>query len=235
MTKSAADNIKTFLNNHNIYPQNLEPYLKAFTHKSLNPNPDMNYETLELLGDVVIKLVITSKLLSLYPAASEGDLAKQRSILIQDKLLAQISQEIGLGALLICGENEKTNKISEKNSILADLLESLIGALYLEQGLAVTEIFTLYLFENIITNKSRLKEHADNKTQLQELTQSLGAGLPDYTIIKEEGPDHKKTYTVKASIQINNENISTISKNNTKKEAEQKAAKLLIQKISKIK
>jgi ribonuclease-3 len=195
----------------------------------------MNYERLEFLGDVVIKLIITDELLRLYPDSNEGLLAKKRAIYIQDRLLAVIAKSIGLDKLVICGENEKKNKTNEKASVLADLLESIAGAVYLDCGLEKTKKFILGLFKDILTNQTLIEELTDNKTKLQEITQSLISGTPTYETIKEEGPDHKKIFTIKVSITVKDKIYSTISTDKTKKIAEQKAALLLIEKLKNLK
>ncbi|MDD4527426.1 MAG: ribonuclease III [Candidatus Margulisbacteria bacterium] len=235
MTKIIQENINNFLGSFNIYPENIEIYKTALTHKSANNKPGKNYERLEFLGDVVMKLILTDELLQLYPESSEGLLAQQRAMFIQDRLLAKISKTIGLEKLLICGENERVNKIHQEDSLLADLLESLTGAIYLDKGIEKAKEFILMLFKDALLNQALINELTDNKTKLQEITQSLISGTPIYEIIKEEGPDHKKTFTVKVSITIKKEIYSTISTDKTKKIAEQKAAQLLIEKIKSLK
>ena len=235
MTEVTDNSIINFLGRFNISPESIDIYKKALTHRSINTQPGLNYERLEFLGDVVIKLIITDELLRLYPDSNEGLLAKKRAIYIQDRLLAVISKSIGLDRMVICGENENKNKTNEKPSVLADLLEALAGAVYLDLGLEKAKEFILGLFKDTLTNQSLTLELTDNKTKLQEITQSLISGTPTYETIKEEGPDHKKVFTIKVSITIQNEVYSAINTDKTKKIAEQKAALLLIEKIKNIK
>ncbi len=235
MTAIAEKNILNFLVKFRITPKNFEIFKKAFTHRSINTRPGMNYERLEFLGDVVIKLIITDELLRLHPFSTEGLLANKRAMYIQDRLLAVITKSIGLDKLVICGDNEIKNKINEKTSVMADLLESLTGAIYVDQGIEKAKEFILSLFKDALNNESLIKELADNKTILQEITQSLTSGIPTYETIKEEGPDHKKVFTIKVSIKIKNKTYSSISTDKTKKIAEQKAALLLIETLNKLK
>ena len=137
--------------------------------------------------------------------------------------------------MVICGENEKNNKINEKQSVQADILESITGAIYLDLGPLKAKGFILSLFKDILTDHTLIEELTDNKTKLQEITQSLISGTPTYETIKEEGPDHKKSFTIKVSINIKNDIYSAINTDKTKKIAEQKAALLLIEKIKNIK
>ncbi len=231
MTEVTNTTIKKFLEKFNIFPEDFEIYTKSLTHRSINVQPGMNYERLEFLGDVVIKLIITDELLRIYPDSNEGILAKKRAIYIQDRLLAVISKSIGLDKMVICGDNEQNNKINEKQSVLADLLESITGAIYLDQGSEKAKAFILSLFNDILTDQTLIEELTDNKTKLQEITQSLISGTPIYETIKEEGPDHKKIFTIKVSITIKDKIYWTTSTEKTKKIAEQKAALLLIEKL----
>ncbi len=235
MSQTKNELINTFLRSQNIFSENINIYKTALTHKSANNKPGENYERLEFLGDVIIKLIITEELIKIYPEANEGILAKQRAIFIQDRLLANLSKSIGLDNIVICGRNETNHKINKELSLLADLLESLAGAIYLDQGMKKAKEFILSLFNDTLTNQELIKELTDNKTKLQEITQSLVSQTPIYETIKEEGPDHKKVFTVKVSITIKNKTYSTISTEKTKKIAEQKAAQLLIEQLDNLK
>lgn len=223
--------IINLLAKYNISPTNLQTYQKAFTHRSLNSKTGMNYERLEFLGDAVIKLILTEKLLELYPNEPEGVLSKKRAMYVQDKLLSKISKEIELNKIILCGKNEKDNQLSENYSVLADLLESLTAAIYMDKGFQTAKNFIYELFKDVFSSSVLTKELRDNKTILQEITQDFTPKLPKYETLKETGPDHKKMFTVKVSIALNNKDYSATSTDSTKKLAEQKAAQLLIKKI----
>jgi len=207
-------------------------YQKALTHSSMDTRDGENYERLEFLGDVIVKLIVTEELMELYPDSDEGLLATKRALYVQDKLLAKISKDIGLGKLLICGANEEKNNIQEEISVLSDILESIIGAVYTDLGLEEAKKFGVLLFHELIIDESKVVDFMDNKTILQEITQSLQLGIPEYSIINEEGPDHEKVFTAKVSIMIEDAKVYQTSTDKTKKNAEQKAAKLLIEELT---
>ncbi|GAA3689543.1 ribonuclease III [Gordonia hankookensis] len=199
----------------------------ALTHRSYayeNGGLPTN-ERLEFLGDSVLGVVITERLYLRYPDKSEGELAKIRASVVNMHALADVARGLGPGGLgrhLYLGRGEEMTGGRDKDSILADGLESLLGALYLEHGLAECQTIILGLFDEIIGHAGHLGAGLDWKTSLQELSAEHGFGPPHYQI-SSTGPDHNKEFT--ATAMIAGEGLGEGS-GRTKKEAEQKAAAL---------
>ena len=201
----------------NFYNQKL--LTKCFTHKSYNPLE--NNEKLEFLGDRVLGLIISQNLLKFFPYDKEGDLDKKLASLVNKKQCAIIAKDLSLQEyILIKNSNNKTNIESK---VLSDCLESVIGCIYLDQGLEVAEKFIIKNWQKYL-NKSLITER-DSKTQLQEYSLKTYKLLPVYKLLDNKGPRHKPL--IKVSVKIkNSKNITATG--NSKKEAEQKAAKKLL-------
>jgi ribonuclease-3 len=198
---------------------------KALTHRSFayeNGGLPTN-ERLEFLGDSVLGLVVTTALFHDHPDLPEGRLAKLRASVVNSRALAEVARRLGphgLGAYLFLGRGEETTGGREKESILADTLEAVLGAIYLEHGLAVAGEVVHLLFDPVMAQAARLGAGLDWKTSLQELTATRGLGVPDYQI-EQTGPDHAKTFTAWAVVA--GARFGGVQ-GRTKKEAEQKAA-----------
>ena len=204
----------------NFYNQKL--LTKCFTHKSYNPLE--NNEKLEFLGDRVLGLIISQNLLKFFPNDNEGDLDKKLASLVNKKQCAIIAKDLSLQEyILIKNSNNKTNI---ENKVLSDCLESVIGCIYLDQGLEVAEKFIIKNWRKYL-NRSLITER-DSKTKLQEYSLKTYKLLPVYKLLDNKGPRHKPL--IKVSVKIkNSKNITAIG--NSKKEAEQKAAKKLLTSI----
>ena len=201
----------------NFYNQKL--LTKCFTHKSYNPVD--NNEKLEFLGDRVLGLIISQNLLKFFPNDKEGDLDKKLASLVNKKQCALIAKDINLQEyILIKNSNNKTNI---ENKVLSDCLESVIGCIYLDQGLEVAEKFIIKNWKKYL-NKSLITER-DSKTKLQEYSLKNYKSLPVYKLLENKGPRHKPLIKVSVNIK-NSKNITATG--NSKKEAEQKAAKKLL-------
>ena len=201
----------------NFYNQKL--LTKCFTHKSYNPLE--NNEKLEFLGDRVLGLIISQNLLKFFPNDKEGDLDKKLASLVNKKQCAVIAKDINLQEfILIKNSNNKTNI---ENKVLSDCLESVIGCIYLDQGLEVAEKFIIKNWRKYL-NKSLITER-DSKTKLQEYSLKNYKSLPVYKLLENKGPRHKPLIKVSVNIK-NSKNITATG--NSKKEAEQKAAKKLL-------
>lgn len=179
----------------------------ALTHRSYayeNGGLPTN-ERLELLGDAVLGLVIVEELFRQHPDSSEGDLAKLRNSIVNSQALAGVARELtddGLGAFLLLGRGEVNTGGHEKASILADTVESLLGAVYLEHGLEGARAVILRLFEDLLETAPTLGAALEWKSSLQELTASHGLGVPRYDV-SSEGPDHDRRFT--AVVYVNGE------------------------------
>ena len=205
----------------------------ALTHRSYayeNGGLPTN-ERLEFLGDSVLGVVITERLYLRYPERPEGELAKIRASVVNMHALADVARGLGEGGLgrhLFLGRGEEMTGGRDKDSILADGLESLFGAMYLDHGLETSQRIILDLFDEILDRAGQLGAGLDWKTSLQELAAERGYGPPQYQI-SSTGPDHSKEFTARAVI-AGEELGEGVGR--TKKEAEQKAASLAWQALT---
>ena len=197
----------------------------ALTHRSFsyeNGGLPTN-ERLEFLGDSVLGLTITEELYHRHPERSEGDLAKLRASIVNTQALADVGRHLsddGLGSYLLLGKGEENSGGADKSSILADGVESLLGAIYLEHGAAVAREVILRLFAGLLDTAPTLGAGLDWKSSLQEVTAARGLGVPVY-IVTSTGPDHDKEFTATVMI-ADSEHGKGVGR--TKKEAELKAA-----------
>ena len=205
---------------------NIDLLREAITHKSyVNENPDLNAkdnERLEFLGDAVLDLAISSYLFVNFPYYQEGELSKFKSMMVSEPSLSKIASDLDIGEYLLLGRGEEHTGGRKKESLLANALEAIIAAIYLDGGLPAADGFIRMVFVAQIQTITREGISLDYKTDLQEYCQGHDLELPSYRVSKEMGPDHKKTFEVE--ILINGEVLGLgIGKN--KKEAEQRAAK----------
>lgn len=184
-------------------------------------------ERLEFLGDAVLGLLISSYLYALYPEMPEGKLSYLRSRLVEASSCAQFVEELQLGCYLLLGKGEQQNDGRGRDSILADLFEAVIGALYLDGGLAapkgLVEQRLVGCIQKILDNPA-----ANFKAELQDYAQKKFHEVPSYQVTEESGPDHDKTFVV--TVQIKDQEMG-IGSGSSKKEAQQKAAKDAMQKL----
>lgn len=190
----------------------------AYEHGGLPPN-----ERLEFLGDSVLGVVVTDHLYREHPTLPEGQLAKLRASVVNMNALAGVARGLGdggLGAYLLLGRGEELTGGRDKASILADGLEAVIGAVYLEHGLEPARDLVHRLFDKLMAEAPQRGAGLDWKTSLQELTAAAGLGVPEY-LVDESGPDHRKEFTATVVVAGNSYGAGD---GRTKKEAEQKAA-----------
>jgi len=195
---------------------------RALTHRSYayeNGGLPHN-ERLEFLGDSVLGLVVTDTLYRRHPDLSEGQLAKLRAAVVNMRALAEVGRELDLGSFVRLGRGEVTTGGRDKSSILADTVEAVIGAVYLQHGFDLAADLVHRLFGGIIEDSATLGAGLDWKTSLQELTAQEALGVPEYSV-SEEGPDHAKVFTATAYVQGAALGHGT---GRSKKEAEQRAA-----------
>jgi ribonuclease III len=190
----------------------------AYEHGGLPTN-----ERLEFLGDAVLGLIVTDELYHRHPDRSEGDLAKLRASVVNTLALAEVGRRLsegGLGSHLLLGRGEANTGGADKSSILADGMESLLGAIYLHHGIEISREVILRLFGPLLDTAPTLGAGLDWKTSLQELTAARGLGAPSY-LVTSTGPDHDKEFTAVVVV-METEYGSGVGR--SKKEAEQKAA-----------
>ncbi len=205
--------------NEDILLQSLKhrSYLTITGEKRIKSN-----ERLELLGDAVLGLVVTDYLYHEYPDEEEGNLTNFKSLLVNHKILSTIGRDFGLGSLLLLNEAEERSGGRERESILADAIEAIIGAIYLDGGL---DAATKFIHSRITVRLTDLLANGllrNYKSLLQEYCQSLGLSGPFYNLVNESGPDHYKTFTIAVSV---NEEKLGFGEGHSKKNAEQKAAR----------
>ena len=200
---------------------------KALIHRSFgNENweyKNINNEKLELLGDAVLDLIVTEYLYKNFAVATEGELSKLKSMIVSEPVLANISSEIKLGNYLMLSKGEELTGGRERESILGDVFEALLGAIYLDSEInTVRDValkYLIYKIEHINENE----ELIDYKTILQEYSQRVYKIIPVYEVINELGPDHKKSFEISVSIEEKKVMGRGVGKN--KKQAEQFAAR----------
>lgn len=194
----------------------------ALTHRSFayeNGGLPTN-ERLEFLGDSILGQAVTVMLYRTYPDLSEGDLAKRRASLVSTAALAEIARGIGLGAFVRLGRGETLTGGRDKSSILADTVEALIGAVYLDTGGVAATEFVLRLLQPMLRDPGHFGISMDPKTSLQETAASLGAGVPVYTVA-ESGPDHAKVFVATVTVGTS---VTATGEGSSKKHAEMAAA-----------
>ena len=198
---------------------------EALRHSSfVNEQPDLNLrdnERFEFLGDAVLSLVVGHILMQRYPDLKEGDLSRMRANLVNESQLARIARSIHLGKFIRLGKGEIQTKGREKKSILADTYEAIIAAVYLDGGFDAAYRLIDANFSSLLEGKSPSADHHDYKSKLQEIVQEKQGAMPRYRIIREEGPDHEKTFWVELAVF----DIETQGSGKSKKMAEQDAAR----------
>jgi len=210
--------------------------ITALTHRSaLNEKEQSgttaseSNERLEFLGDAVLELASTIFLFQERPADAEGMLTTYRSALVRTETLAELAQELGLNQRMYLSKGEEAGGGRDNPGLLADLLEAVIGALYLDQGFTVVQSFLDQVlfpkFSEILLSKA----YRDQKSLLQEVVQARSLPTPVYRVIKEEGPDHNKTFTVEVLI---DQRVWGIGKGNSKQRAQQASASMALKKIT---
>jgi len=196
----------------------------ALTHRSFSYEAGgiPTNERLEFLGDSVLGLIVTDELYKQFPNLDESRLSPLRSGVVNMRALAQIARDIKLGEHLRIGKGEEATNGRDKNSILADSLEALVGAIYIQHGYAKTAQIVLEWIKPALTLASDMGASLDSKTALQELTSDLNLSSPEYEIT-ESGPDHDKSFI--ATVIVSGEKFPN-GEGKSKREAEQAAAKL---------
>ena len=228
MDKQRKESLNTFCKKVKIRFKNLQLLDLAFHHRSITNEMKhiQNNERLEFLGDSVLGIVTAAYLYNTFPNP-EGDLAKIKSAVVSEKALAPIALSFGIDKLLVLGKGEESSGGRTKPAILADCMEAIIGAYYLDSGYKCAE---KYVLEFIIPeiNRTIATGTKDYKTQLQELYQKRTKSTPKYELASKSGPEHDRTFTV--YVVLNDKKYGPASAK-SKKEAEQIAAKMALESI----
>jgi ribonuclease-3 len=195
---------------------------EALTHSSsAAEQPGVkDYERLEFFGDAVLKFVISEYLLERFPDYSEGQLTEIRSVLVSDKVLAELATSLNLSKYILLGK-----QVQMRPSIMAQSLEAIIGAVYTDLGLFQTQHLVVKLFGNQATAIDRDDIKDNFKAELQEYTQARSQGIPTYTVMQVDGPPHDPIFSV--SVSIEGKDLASAS-GKSKKQAEQEAAKIAL-------
>ena len=186
-------------------------------------------ERLEFLGDAVLNLIVGHILMRRYPDLKEGDLSRSRANLVNESQLATMARSFDLGLYIQLGKGEIQTDGREKNSILADTFEALMASIYLDGGFDAAFHIIETNFQPLIEQLHTAANNNDYKSQLQEKVQVEHGSMPDYSIIREDGPDHDKTFLVALKVL----NIETQGSGKSKKAAEQDAARLALEVLNK--
>ncbi len=205
---------------------------QALVHNSFafERNISSSFQKLEFLGDAVLNLVVAEFVFFRFPHYDEGKLAKMRAKLVNKVVLSEVAFKIGLDELILLGKGAKGDERGKISSIFSDSVEALIGAIFLDQGLAKAKNFILTYFQDFLFGKERVEE--DYKTELQELSiKKLGA-LPVYNLVEEEGPVHSRIFTTEVKIKRKKYGVG---KGMSKKTSEQQAAKEALKKLREMK
>ena len=200
--------------------------LVALTHKSYaHENREsvlQDNERLEFLGDAVVDLAVSQRLMERFPTASEGELSKLRALIVNEEGLARIARSLPLGPLLLLGRGEELTGGRDKSSLLADALEAVIGSVFLAGGLDSVMLLIDAHFADALDGVAEGRSGLDYKTKLQEDVQGRLKLSPRYRVVSESGPDHEKVFEVEVTI---GSELYARARGRNKKEAEQAAAR----------
>ena len=218
MTEDAFGRLEEALN-HRFADRTLLD--QALVHRSYLAESDTveSFERIEFLGDAVLQLAVTRYLYDTYPELPEGELAKIRAAVVNERVLAAIARDLGLGSVLHLGHGEEMTGGRDKSSILSDAIESVLGAVYLDAGFAAASAVVLAHWTAVITEHAKAPGRRDYKTRLQEILAQRGK-IPCYDV-SDSGPEHAKAFT--ATVSIDGVVVGTGS-GTSKKQAEQVAA-----------
>jgi ribonuclease-3 len=205
---------------------------QALVHSSyVNENPDLAptpNERLEFLGDAVLGLVVAERLYQDFPQFTEGQMTRLRAALVRRETLARMAQAIGLGDHLYLGKGEEASGGRQKPLNLAGAIEAVIGAIFLDQGLARARDFTLRLLETDLQEAVTRGDSIDYKSELQELIQAEEQQTPTYHVIESTGPDHDRRFTVEVRV---GDSLLGRGSGKSKKAAESEAARTALEKL----
>lgn len=197
---------------------------RALRHRSAGKD---NNERLEFLGDAVLSLVIAEFLSERFPSAREGELSRMRSTLVKGVTLAKLAREFALGDYVLLGSGELKSGGHRRDSILADVVEALIGAIYTEAGFDVARQCVRTWFDARIDKIAPGEALKDPKTRLQEFLQAKGAALPEYELVDQSGQPHNQIFEVRCSTRLGGKIVTASA--TSRKKAEQAAAQQMLQ------
>ncbi len=206
--------------------QQLDLLEQALTHRSAGGH---NNERLEFLGDSILGFVVAEALYHDLPQASEGDLSRMRASLVKRETLASLARDLSLGDYLRLGSGELKSGGFRRDSTLADALEALFGAIFLDAGYPASRACILRLLQRRLEDLPAAASLKDPKTLLQEFLQSRSLSLPEYHVVDSQGKDHNRTFTVEC--RTRNGELTTRASGRSRRRAEQSAAEAMLQSL----
>ncbi len=220
-----SQKLQLFLKSHALSFKNIKLLSLALTHRSYQSENSVNSdnERLEFLGDSILGFVVSSLLYHHFPTQKEGYLAKMKSYVVSEEVLASIALDLGINNVLLLGKGEENSGGRKKKTILADAMEAIIGAIYLDSGFNNAQKFVEAIIIPEIQKVKENRHQRDYKTFLQEFFQKKDKVFPQYKLVSKTGPDHDQTFTV--DVIVLGEPLGRGSGKN-KKEAQQQAAKM---------
>lgn len=231
LIKRRMNNIEELEKNIGIVFSNKELLETAITHRSyINEHRKVkeHNERLEFLGDAVLELIVSDFLFKKFSDRAEGELTSFRSALVRTDSLALTAKDLKLGEYLLLSKGEEDSGGKEKDFLLANTFEAVLGAIYLDKGYDISKEFVEQHLLPKIDDIVEFRLDIDSKTRIQELAQSIHKSTPEYEVIKEEGPDHDKTFTVVVKV---NDKVIGEGVGSSKQRAEEQAAKVGVQYI----
>jgi ribonuclease-3 len=199
---------------------------QALTHRSRGAD---NYERLEFLGDGVLGCAVADELYGRFPQLSEGKLTRLRASLVREEVLAEVASALGIGELLRLGEGELASGPEPRPSILADSLEAVLGAVFLDGGYEAARRVVLVAFGPLIDQLDPERPAKDAKTRLQEILQARHRRLPLYRVVSVQGEAHRQSFEVECS--VDELGFTTTGTGTSRQRAEQQAAKAMLEKL----
>jgi ribonuclease-3 len=197
---------------------------EALTHRSASPRHN---ERLEFLGDALLNLVMAEDLFRRYPQASEGELSRLRANLVKGEALAELARGLKLGETLRLGQGELKSGGPQRESILADALEAIFGAVYLDGGLDACRALILHLYRDCLDHLASAGELKDPKTRLQEYLQARQQPLPVYSVLEIHGEPHAQSFTVECAVA----DRRGVAVGSNRRKAEQDAARQVLEQL----
>lgn len=207
----------------------LELLDRALTHASITAEqegPEYDYESLEFLGDAVLGLAVAHYLFEHMPDCTPGEYSRMRASLVNRRCLARIGRQLAIAPAIRLGKGEESAGGRERTALLADCLEAMIGAVYLDQGWEAAHHFVVSVFEQEFEHATEAEVGWDYKSRLQHLCQAERIPLPQFEVVRSEGPDHKKEFEVEVYLRGEPAGRGT---GHSKKEAEQNAARMAVE------
>lgn len=224
-----ADQLRALMSRLGFEMRNLELLDRALTHASITAEEEgtlYDYESLEFLGDAALGLAVAHYLFEHKPDCTPGEYSRMRANLVNRRCLARLGQKLNIAPAIRLGKGEESAGGRNRSSLLADCLESLIGAIYLDQGWEAAHRFVVHTFQEELQLATRAEAGWDYKSRLQHLCQAERIALPRFEVVRSEGPDHKKEFEVEVYLRGVPAGRGT---GLSKKEAEQNAARVALE------